>query len=65
MARPRRRTRPSVTLFPFLSILACVMGTLILVITASATSQVASGGIDLERSEQLEAQIDADRRRLA
>lgn len=65
MGRPRRRTRPSVTLFPFLSILACVMGTLILVITASATSQVASGGIDLERFEQLEAQIDADRRRLA
>jgi hypothetical protein len=65
MARPRRRTRLSVSLFPFLSILACVMGTLILLITASATSQVASGGIDLERYEQLEQEIEANRRRLA
>jgi len=65
MARSRRRTRLSVSLFPFLSILACVMGTLILLITASATSQVASGGIDLERYEQLEQQIETDRRRMA
>ncbi|MGH0033099.1 MAG: hypothetical protein ACQGVC_25190 [Myxococcota bacterium] len=65
MARPRRRTRPSVSLFPFLSILACVIGTLILVITASATSQVASGGIDLESYERLEAEIVEGRRRLA
>lgn len=65
MARPRRRSRLSLSLFPFLSILACLMGTLILLITASATSQVASGGIDLERYEQLEQEIEANRRRLA
>jgi Skp family chaperone for outer membrane proteins len=65
MARPRRRNRTSVSLFPFLSVLACVIGTLVLLITASATSQVAAGGIDFERYEHLEQQIEENRRRLA
>ncbi len=65
MTRPRRRTRPSVSLFPFLSVLACVIGTLVLLITATATSQVASGGVDLERYEHLEQEIEANRKRLA
>lgn len=65
MARPRRRTRPSVSLLPFLSVLACVIGTLVLVITATATQQVASGGIDLERYERLEQEIETQRRRLS
>lgn len=65
MARPRRRTRPSVSLFPFLSVLACVMGTLILLITASATSQIAAGGVDIERYEHLEQEIAESRRQLA
>lgn len=63
--RPRRRTRLSVSLFPFLSVLACVIGALVLVITATATQQVAAGGIDLEHYERLEQQIQTDRRRLA
>ena len=65
MARPRRRTRPTLSLFPFLSVLACVIGTLVLVITATATSQVAAGGIDFERYERLEEEIETSRRRLA
>jgi len=65
MARPRRRTRPTISLFPFLSVLACVIGTLVLVITATATSQVAAGGLDFERYEHLEEEIDTNRRRLA
>jgi hypothetical protein len=65
MARPRRRSRTSVSLFPFLSVLACVIGTLVLLITATATSQVAAGGIDIERYDHLEQEIEEGRRRLA
>ena len=41
---PRRRRKPGVTisLFPFLSVLACVIGTLTLMIAALAISQMAS-----------------------
>jgi hypothetical protein len=46
-------------------VLACVIGTLVLLITATATSQVASGGVDLERYEHLEQEIEANRKRLA
>jgi len=63
--RPRKRTRLAVSLFPFLSVLACVIGTLVLLITATATSQVAAGGLDIERYENLEREIDENRRRLA
>jgi len=48
MAKRRRRAKQSISLFPFLSILACVIGTLTLLITALAlgqmdTDEVASG----------------------
>jgi len=65
MARRRRRSRLSISLFPFLSVLACVIGTLVLLITATSTQQVAAGGFDLERYERLEQEIEASRRRLA
>lgn len=42
MARPRGGSDNPVTLFPFLSILACVIGTLVLLITSLAISQIES-----------------------
>lgn len=65
MARARRRKRTEISLFPFLSVLACTIGTLTLIITATATSQVAAGGIDIERYEQLEREIAEGRLELA
>lgn len=65
MARPRRRTRPSVSLFPFLSVLACVIGVLTLLIAATAIGQIATDAIDLELYENLEREIASGRRRLA
>ncbi|MEK6238869.1 MAG: hypothetical protein N2C14_29490, partial [Planctomycetales bacterium] len=38
--RKRRKTQPGVSLFPFLSILACVIGVLTLMITAMALGQM-------------------------
>ena len=40
MARPRQAEGPSVSLFPFLSILACIIGVLTLLITALALGQM-------------------------
>lgn len=40
MARRQRRTKLTVSLFPFLSILACIIGTLTLLITAMALGQM-------------------------
>jgi cell division protein FtsB len=40
MARRRRKTKVTISLFPFLSILACVIGTLTLMITALALGQM-------------------------
>jgi len=65
VARPRRRWRPEVSLFPFLSVLACTIGTLTLIITATATSQVAAGGVDIELYERLEQEIAEGRLQLA
>ena len=65
MARARHRKRTEISLFPFLSVLACTIGTLTLIITATATSQVAAGGIDIERYEQLEREIAEGRLELA
>lgn len=45
MARRRKRSELSVSLFPFLSVLSCVIGTLTLMIAASAIGRVAE---DLE-----------------
>jgi len=65
VARARRRAQISVSLFPFLSILACVIGALTLLITASAIGQVATDTIDLEHYEKLERNIARDREQLA
>ncbi len=53
MARPRRTTENSVSLFPFLSILACVIGVLTLVITSLSVSQIAASreNADVARAE--------------
>jgi len=48
----RRRTGTSVSLFPFLSVLACVIGTLTLMISALALGQM--GGDVLASAEQFE-----------
>ena len=40
MGRRKKRGDPSVTLFPFLSVLACVIGVLTLMITALAIGQM-------------------------
>jgi len=40
MGRPRKRRKQDVSLFPFLDILACVIGNLILIITAVVLEQV-------------------------
>ena len=61
MARARRRTRPEPSNFPFLSILACVMGTLALLITSMAVGMVAEEAVDVDRYEALRARIDRDR----
>jgi Skp family chaperone for outer membrane proteins len=65
VARPRKRRRPQVSLFPFLSVLACVIGALTLLIAATAVGRVASDTVDLELYERLEREIARDRRRLA
>ena len=65
MARVRRRAQTSVSLFPFLSVLACVIGALTLLITASAIGQVATDTVDLEHFQKLERSIAEDQERLA
>jgi hypothetical protein len=66
VARPRRRQRSLVSLFPFLSVLACVIGALTLMITATAIGQIIAGdAIDLERYDRLETEIAAGRQQLA
>ncbi|MDH3521050.1 MAG: hypothetical protein OEM49_11390 [Myxococcales bacterium] len=65
MARPRKRSHPAVSLFPFLSVLACVIGALTLMIAATAIGQVARGAIDLEQFERMERDLAAGRRQLA
>jgi len=65
VARPRRRTRPTLSLFPFLSVLACIIGTLTLLITATAIGEMAGETLDVERYEALEREIEDGRRRLA
>jgi hypothetical protein len=65
VARARRKHRPEPSLFPFLSILACVIGALALLITTQAVGQIASESIDVDHYEKLETQISEDRRQLA
>ena len=52
MARRRRRNKLTVSLFPFLSVLACVIGTLTLMITALALGQM--GGEDTASALRLD-----------
>ena len=56
MSRRRRASRQSVSLFPFLSILACVIGVLTLMITALALSQMNTKSDDeaIARAEEAE-----------
>ena len=61
MARRRRKNRPEPSLFPFLSILACVIGALALLITTQAVGQIADEPVDVDRYEALEAHIERDR----
>ena len=60
MARRRRNRGETVSLFPFLSILACVIGTLTLMITALALGQ-----IDNTQSPEVIARADEHEQRLA
>ena len=54
MARRRRSEEVSISLFPFLSILACVIGVLTLVIMSLSLSQIAQGreNADVARAEE-------------
>ncbi len=57
MAQARKRERATVSLFPFLSVLSCVIGTLTLLIAALALGQMADTVYgDTDNSEQLEAE---------
>lgn len=53
MAERRRRAELPGTLFPFLSVLACVIGTLTLLISTVAISSVGTGLLDIARLEAL------------
>lgn len=70
MANRRSRAELTVSLFPFLSILACVIGTLTLMIAALALGEMASsskaypGAIDKTELTRLVAEIEASSRRL-
>jgi len=64
MAR-RRKEGVSISLFPFLSILACVIGVLTLLITALALGQMDESGIARrEQYQQIQDQIQIDMREL-
>ena len=65
MARSRKRNQTTVSLFPFLSVLACVIGTLTLLIAATAIGRIASDAVDIEEYENLEDEIVRGRRQLA
>lgn len=56
MAR-RRRRGAALSLFPFLSVLACVTGTLTLLITALAIGQLASPTVDVEDFRAAQAEV--------
>jgi hypothetical protein len=59
MARRRGKQKRSVSLFPFLSILACVIGTLTLMITALALGQMDTDDVaSLDRFEQAQDRLE-------
>jgi len=59
VASRRRNRAPAVSLFPFLSVLACVIGTLTLLIAAIALGQMGSDEF-LERWQELQQSITSD-----
>lgn len=62
MAR-RQKAKLAVSLFPFLSILACVIGTLTLMITALALGQMDDSALDDQlRLDAMKRQLEADRK---
>ncbi len=64
MARKAKKKR-SVSLFPFLSILACLIGTLTLMITAMALGQMDTDKMaDAERYEKIKRRIEEEVRRI-
>jgi len=64
MAR-RKKSTVTISLFPFLSILACVIGTLTLLITAMALGQMDNEAIhSAERYQKLKDQLEEELRRI-
>jgi len=62
MSRRRRKATQAVSLFPFLSILACVIGTLTLMITALALGQMDNDTVaNAEKYEQVKNRLEAVR----
>ena len=53
MPRPRKRSATALSLFPFLSILACIIGTLTLLITATAIGEIADPVDETLHAERL------------
>lgn len=66
MAGERKgRKRPAVNLFPFLDILACLIGNLMLMITAVALQQMDNPTVaDAERFEQARSRVEEERREI-
>lgn len=58
MRRRGRRPRLTISLFPFLSILACVIGILTLLISSQAMSQVLENSLAVEEKEHQDVQDD-------
>ncbi len=64
MAR-RDRTAPSISLFPFLSVLACVIGTLTLMITALSLGQMDNDTVaSAEEFERVKKELEAEEKRV-
>jgi len=66
MGRPRKRRKQEVSLFPFLDILACVIGNLILIITAVVLEQVDTKPVaEAARIDDLEAEAERQQAKAA
>ena len=66
MGRPRKRRKQEVSLFPFLDILACVIGNLILIITAVVLEQVDTKPVaEAARIDDLQAEAERQQAKAA
>lgn len=66
MGRPRKKRKQEVSLFPFLDILACVIGNLILIITAVVLEQVDTKPVaEAARIDDLEAEAERQQAKAA